>query len=638
MTRCSFLFQRSLKLLESKGVPVTLLTANYVRVSAFVDGSKILGFGKVIGPASENGGESGGSDVFLVKFDSVNVGPHVPLEVTTSVWVQSDDRASTGIITKVRNDGTYSVLMDSGVFEDVVARDRIVASEGKNPLLSTDRCKNLAEWAFEAGVERKTDAELAALVLCKNGWRREKMYLLKDEDVAVLQHLHRSTRASILELAEWEMESRRVWREKEREREKERLSWSYFTVKYAGVVSATFASFGVCSVFLWNYLNWRKGRRDYQMELAIARLTSPNVMCAGDDTRMEYYLETSTDNVHGRDASETKQDKSSDHTREADILRRIVHFPSKDGDVLIPRGVSVMGSPQSVAVIGTRGCGKSTVVRRALRDLPGVVHVAVRIGWSHEDLTKALVRALGVDNLAACGDLTTFTQETLSKVSQKNGIMPIIVYSLRMGDDFLENKRLVNVVLNQQRHISRDLKMASTISEIDHTRVHVYPEMYDDMILRWIQDLTPGDANLLLRPRMNPDDIDILERYLGTNPGTLHQATMDISCSEEGTEKYVERKSIEAQMYLSAFRRRHSELDSLLDRLTDSEYEDGIPLRDYPDLVDGKEVPNVVFHVNWMQRAIFFNSKLMYCAARLLQSSTEQPISGVEAVDSTTDV
>ncbi|KNH09544.1 tuzin [Perkinsela sp. CCAP 1560/4] len=603
------------KLLKSiiaqDGVPVSLLT-KYARVSAFVDGSQVLGFGRVIGSLSDidlQDKESKKMNLFCVEFDSVNVGPHVPLEIATSVWVQSADRASTGIIAKVRNDGTYSVLMDNGNFETVVARDRIVASEGKSPLLNTDRCKNLAEWIVEAGVERRSDAELAALVLCKSGWRREKMYLLREEDVSALQHLKRSTRASILELAEWEMERKRIHRDEEREREKERVSWSYVIVKYAGVVSATFASFGVCSLFFWNYLNYRRSRRHYQMRIAVNNLTNsaPHDLDKGS---MECGAST-------KDRSASIFSTLPD----IEIIRRII-IPLNPQD----SKSSSIENTRSVVIIGSRGCGKSTIVRHALDNVPGVVYVAVRTGWSHEDLTKAVVRGFGVDNLEACGDLTTFTRETLREVASRNGTTPIIVYSLRIGDNFDENRHLVNVVLNQQRHISHDLKMASTISEIDHTRVHVYPGLYHDMGLHWVRDFSTANAKLFLQGRLSETATDYIISNLGTNVGTLDQTFSDMLWTDENAEIYIARKFIEAEMFLDAHERRFPELRSMIDDMANSDYLEGVPLQQYPHLIDGGEVPNVIFHVNWVNRAVLFNNKILHQAAERRLRKLEAPV------------
>ena len=605
MTRSASMLSATRKILKSiisqDGVPVSLLT-KHARISAFVDGNQVLGFGRVIGSLSDidlKENESKKMNLFCVEFDSVNVGPHVPLEIATSVWVQSDDRASTGIIARVRNDGTYSVLMDSGAFEAVVARDRIVASEGKSPLINTDRCKNLAEWVVEAGVERRSDAELAALVLCKSGWRREKMYLLREEDVSALRHLKRSTRASILEMAEWEMERKRIHREEEREREKERVSWNYVIVKYAGVVSATFASFGVCSIFFWNYLNWRRSRRDYQMRIAIQNLTnSPK-----EDLR----------SAASHDSMQTSTERGAsifNFLPDIEVIRRII-IPLREADGASPCAENT----HSVVIIGSRGCGKSTIVRHALKNVRGVVYVAVRTGWSHEDLTKAVVRAFGVENLDACGDLTTFTHETLRAVAHQNGTTPIIVYSLRIGDDFDENRQLVNVVLNQQRHISHDLKMASTISEIDHTRVHVYPGLYHDMGLHWVRDFSSTNARLFLQGRTTEERMTYFVDYLGTNVGVLDQALSDILWTEEDAEQYVDRKLVEAGMFLDALERRYPALTRMLAHMACEDYDKGVPLNEYPALIDGNEVPNVIFHINWVNRAVLFNSKILHKAA-----------------------
>ena len=589
--------------ISQDGVPVSLLT-KHARVSAFVDGNQVLGFGRVVGSLSDidiKDNESKKRQLFCVEFDSVNVGPHVPLEIATSVWVQSDDRASTGIIARVRNDGTYSVLMDNGTFEAVVARDRIVASEGKSSLIDTDRCKNLAEWIVEAGVERRSDAELAALVLCKSGWRREKMYLLREEDVSALRHLKRSTRASILELAEWEMERKRIHRDEEREREKEKVSWNYVIVKYAGVVSATFASFGVCSIFFWNYLNWRRSRRDYQMNIAIQNLTSHQK----DDLRS-----AAKPPKDGISSANEKGTSIFSLLPDIDVIRRII-VPLRKTDAGEIRSDTTHG----VVIIGSRGCGKSTVVRQALKNVRGVVYVAVRTGWSHEDLTKAVVRAFGVENLDVCGDLTTFTHETLRAVAEKNGTTPIIVYSLRIGDNFIENQQLVNVVLNQQRHISHDLKMASTISEIDHTRVHVYPGLYHDMGLHWTKDFSEANAKLFLQGRTSEANINYFIENLGTNVGVLDQALSDIVWTQEDAERYVDRKFVEAEMFLDVLERKYPSVKSMIDHMAYETYERGVPLNAYPDLIDGEEVPNVIFHINWVNRSVLFNSKILHKAA-----------------------
>uniref|UniRef100_A0A7S4UDX8 Uncharacterized protein n=1 Tax=Paramoeba aestuarina TaxID=180227 RepID=A0A7S4UDX8_9EUKA len=185
-----------------------------------------------------------------------------------------------------------------------------------------------------------------------------------------------------------------------------------------------------------------------------------------------------------------------------------------------------------------------------------------------------------------------------------------------MGDDFAENKALVNVVLNQQRHISHDLKMASTISEIDHTRVHVYPGLYHDMGLHWVRDLSIANAKLFLHGRIEEKSIDYLVSNLGTNVGTLDQALSDMLWTEEDADIYIARKFIEAEMFLDAHERRCPELRQLIDQLALSDYHNGVPLRNYPNLIDSGEVPNFIFHVNWVNRAVLFNSKILHHAAQ----------------------
>eukprot|EP00759_Apiculatamorpha_spiralis_P015261 PhF_6_TR2193/c0_g2_i1/m.3632 len=561
--------------------PLSLLTAKHVRVSAFIDGNEPLGFGTVLGSVEEDV-SNGETDVFRVRFDSTNLGVTAHLDLATTVWVLSTDRASSGYIAKVRGDGTYSVLFDDGRFEAIVSRDRIVASEGKSAILQTEKCKNITAWLMEAGVDRRGDAELASLVLCKAGWRKEKLYLLKLEDVALLQHLHRSARACILEVAEWELESVRVARDRLKEKEKEE-SWSYFIVKYAGVVSATFASFGVCSVFLWNYLNYRRTRRFYQMSLAVDHLTA--------------------------DAKDTLNFR---------VTQSIPRPEDEDRFKATLRGHSE-SNPVSLVMLGSRGNGKSTIVRRVFQERKGVVYVGVRIGWKHDDLTRAVVRALGVESTDTIGDLTTFMMEALRKAAAINGALPTIVYAVRIGDNPQENQDLVNAVFNQQRYLSHDLKIASTISEVDDTRVNTKPSILHELTVFRLGEFTKKQAKERTRGIINESQIHEFEKSIGLSPNMLDQAVALAESSRMTPNDFIEKCLVEAGLTIQSFRqcwKTDSVMFDVLTHLSHSSYQHGVGLSRYPLIANRADVPNEVFHIDWTERMIKFNSKALHTAAQ----------------------
>eukprot|EP00758_Cryptobia_borreli_P010210 Tbor_TRINITY_DN5551_c0_g1::TRINITY_DN5551_c0_g1_i1::g.12735::m.12735 len=130
---------------------------------------------------------------------------------------------------------------------------------------------NMLSWVRNAGVDRRSDHESAAIILYHRGWREEKMYLLESSDVSCLLHLNKAVRLSLIEKAEWEREHHRHKRELSKERLKEQ-EWRYVLTKYSGVFSSIIAILGVLSVFTWNFKNYQKQQRSYQLSSAVETL------------------------------------------------------------------------------------------------------------------------------------------------------------------------------------------------------------------------------------------------------------------------------------------------------------------------------------------------------------------------------
>eukprot|EP00760_Papus_ankaliazontas_P015319 PhM_4_TR16467/c0_g1_i1/m.65116 len=560
------------------GTPANLLMKNQsVRVSAFVDSVEPLGFGRVIGRIEEDG-----PDVFKVRFDAVNTAipgvTDVNIDVGFKVWVELKDRTSAGIVTKAMGDGTFSVLYDDGRFDSIVGKDKILVCEGRPALFRTERFRQILHWVQEAGVERRHDAEVAAYVLCQGGWRKEKLYLLSEADISNLSHLHRSTRLCLLEMAEWEREAVRQRREIEREDEKEN-DWRYFSYKYSGVGGTVAAAVGVCSLFFWNSLNYHRNRREYQMGLVIHALTSDR---SG----------TFTSVVHQSGVGRPEEEE---RLRNAFYTFDISH-------------------PRCLVVLGPRGAGKSSLCESVASSVKGLVHLTARVGWSNEDLLRNLAKSMGAVNVDTCGDLLSFILEALRTAAAKNGSIPTILLDLQFGENYVENRKLATLVFSFQRLISTHLRVAATVCEVDDTAVHINPAHLHEFDFHYISEFTHEQALAYLGRRVTEHDAEKAIQALGCNGALLDQMVSNMVRNTDTCDSFIRRMLLEAALEIRAYLREHPDAVEVVRHLSHNPHDRGIGLERYPEYVnDG--VPNSVFHVNWQDRAIVINNKLLHTAA-----------------------
>ena len=278
--------------------------------------------------------------------------------------------------------------------------------------------------------------------------------------------------------------------------------------------------------------------------------------------------------------------------------------------------------PRTLVVLGPRGVGKSSLVRSVLHEKKGNIIVSVRMGWSYDDLSKAIVRAMGVENVEACGDHTTFIYEALRKIRELNGAMPTIVFSLRLGENYVANQELAMTVFNQQRLLSKDLGIASTVSEIDDTRVSINPTLFSELDFHRVGEFTPEEARDLMVQRLSSSDTSYAIRYLGCAPGVLDLMISHVNRKQGTVKSYVDRAILEGAMVIEAYKLQNPETVEVLRHLSRNTFESGVGLARYPSFMMGKGVPNPIFHVDWASRSIVFNNRVLHSAGEKIFSSS----------------
>lgn len=302
--------------------------------------------------------------------------------------------AIAGLVAKVRGNGLYAVLFDDDRYDAQVPRSAIISSEGPPRFMQTNPFRFVLAWVRDAGVSRQADQEATACVLFHRGWRVEKLYLLEGSDVHCLSHLNKSVRMGLLERADWEREKHRQRRDFDKERLKEK-EWRYLITKYSSVVSACVAFCGVLSVFTWNFKNWQKTTRRYQLNTAADAFQDPNNWRRGE-----------TPAVQRSEALATMEG----------ILQRMNPL-----------------HPRIIVISGAKGSGKSVLVQEAaLRHGVPAMHVTIR---SKEDPLRAIAKHAGVTNVDLCGDLLDFAADMCRTVRQRTGKVPLVLLKLQDGID-----------------------------------------------------------------------------------------------------------------------------------------------------------------------------------------------------------
>lgn len=347
-------------------------------------------------PAESNGG-------LLHEEDSH---PPLTLDVGTRVKIpygsHDIEMLLGGSIAKVNGNGTYTMLMTNDEIELSVSPVRIAKRDGGSKVYRNAKFIKLVDW-LRSSIRDPRDCEALGYILFRRGWRTERLYLVEKGDLSPMVFVSKLEIERLMEKARGERDHHNVIRLLRRERVKDR-DFRYALSKYKGTLSCITGICVVTYVFFHNLRAYRKQQRSYQLQLAV------NTLVRGRTSRLK----------HGSRPSVYREEEEG-RTRRAIQQLDTAH-------------------PRIIVFTGFSGCGKSTVCRAAIveQQLPAL-YVDVR---SNEDTLNRVVKALGVQNVEACGDLLDFVAEAcLIFRQQHKGATPLLVLNLRGGSTL---KRVYN--------------------------------------------------------------------------------------------------------------------------------------------------------------------------------------------------
>jgi hypothetical protein len=443
-----------------------------------------------------------------------------------------------GLVAKVNGNGTFSILLDNDQFEHAVSRCRIVLSEGRSRFLNNEAYHGVLNWVRNAGVDRRSDQESTSTILYHRGWRSNKLYLLEAADVQCLCHLNKSVRMSLLEKADWEREHHRQKRELSKEKLKEE-EWTYVMTKYSGVLSACVAVLGVMSVFTWNFKNWRKQQRSYQLEIAVAA------------------LEKSVKRPQGMRVVRAEEEE-----KLRKVLRRM--------DLTHPR---------VVVLVGPEGSGKSNLLKSAAskEKLP-CVYVEIRGGSgsaaSSEDPLKTLVKSLGVQNIEACGDLLDFIEEACIAARHKSklgGRAPLICFKLRDSA-----KQGIKRVYSEAVSLGCDRCCCHIMIECNVEAMHVRDASLPRCDFVYVPNFSPAEAIAYANHLVEPMDMLPFVEVCGTNSTDLDELLSAVLQREIPARDYTASKLHRAMHHLQLLWARSPKVQHLLTLVASEPFDVGM--------------------------------------------------------------
>lgn len=510
-------------------------------------------------------------NVYTVMFEEVRNFPSV--EIGSKVVVRREDgKRDAGLIARVHGNGYFAVLFDDDKFEKHVARDNLTVIDGRPRFLSNERYKELLNWICEAGVVKRNDAEVTACILYHRGWRAETMYLLEAPDVHCLHYLNKSVRMTVLEQAEWEKERTRALRDLQKEKVKE-ASWAYRMTKYSGVVSACIACFAAISVFTWNFKNYQRSTRAYQLAIAKQTLIDRFIVKNPPQQRVIARPET--------EAS----------------LRTVIDRLDVD-------------HPRLVVISGPKGVGKSTVCARVLSNssAPGI-RVVIR---PNDDPLRQIIKALKVSNIDACGDLLQFVSEACAQVKRETGKTPYLMLQL--------NEEKISRVYHEAVALACDQRVAHVLLEVDFKglqgcehllRVDVYT----------IKAFTPEEAFEYVGRKIDPLALNDFIELAGTNASDLDELIAASVQRGLEPEKFLTQKLTQTMQLLRAMVKKDDDLKDILRVLSKAPFEEGFSIDRITNahlekLTMPNGTHNRVIYRNPEDDRWYFSSRLLYTCSR----------------------
>ncbi|KEG14367.1 tuzin [Trypanosoma grayi] len=409
-----------------------------------------------------------------------------------------------GLVAKVNGNGTFAVLLDNDRFDLAVPREMITFSEGRSKFVSNEKFQEVLEWVKSAGVDRRSDQESTSCILFHRGWRADKLYLLDSADVHCLSHLNKSVRMSVLEKSEWERDQHRQKREQIKERIKEK-EMRYVLTKYSGVFSACVAVLGVMSVFGWNFKNYKKQQRSYQLAIAANTLSQHGSRLA----------------LKGNVLREAEEQRVRQTLRQQDLSH-----------------------PRIVVLVGFYGCGKSLLLRAAVRkEKMAAVFVEVR---ANEDPLRSIVKSLGVQNIDACGDLLDFIADASERARKlMHGATPLLVLKLRDGS-------LLPRVYNEVLALACDRRLCHVVMEVPMESLTIAMTALPRLDFHLIPNFSVSEAFKYTQHIIDPLELTNFVEVVGTNSNDLDELFAAVQHTRTSAMAYTNQKLVKAMRQLQA--------------------------------------------------------------------------------------
>ncbi|AAZ10930.1 tuzin, putative [Trypanosoma equiperdum] len=409
-----------------------------------------------------------------------------------------------GLVAKVNGNGTFGVLLDDDRFDLAVPREVIMLSEGRSKFISNEKFQEVLEWVKSAGVDRRSDQESTSCILYHRGWRADKLYLLESADVHCLSHLNKSVRMSVLEKSEWERDQHRHRREEIKERMKEK-ELRYVLTKYSGVFSACVAVLGVMSVFGWNFKNYTKQQRSYQLAIAANTLSQRTVRHP----------------IKGTVPREAEEQRVRQILRQQDVTH-----------------------PRIIVFSGFHGCGKSSLVRSAIRkEKMAAVLVDIR---ANEDPVRSIVKSLGVQNIEACGDLLDFIVDASERAKKAmNGVSPLFVVKLCEGSSLMR-------VYNELVALACDRRLCHVVIEVPIESLTLAMTALPRLDFHLIPNFSVGEAFRYTNHMIDPLEFLNFVEVAGTNSNDIDELFATVQHGRMSASAYTNQKLVKAMRQLEA--------------------------------------------------------------------------------------
>lgn len=521
-----------------------------------------------------------------------------------------------GIVVRVNPNGTFGVLLDNNNVDLAVPQEKIAVTEGVCKFLQHPRYLQVVEWVRSAGLAETDEIEGTACIFYHRGWRAERLYLLEASDIRNMTHLSKSARMSLMEKAEWQRDHHRQMRSIYKERVKER-DRRYMSAKYAGILSASVAFIGAFSLFGWNYRNYTKHQRSYQLKFAVRTLCKKIAPAAAEGAEKASNTSSSSAKAVGATAGSSPLSRPvSSATAESSGPGGAGHRPSKhirrDAQERWIRQVFRQldtAHPRIVVLTGYFGCGKSSLCRTALRE-EGMIGVFVDVR-NKEDTLRSVIKAMGVPHVDACGDPLDFIAEACYKAkSIMKGKTPVLVLKLREGDNLTR-------VYNEAITLACDRRMCHIVVELPLESLTMTNTSLPRLDFYTVPNFNRAQAYEYIQHRLDALDMEIFFDTVGTNSNELDELLAAVHQRRVTPTEYTNQKLLKAMRQLEAAWGDSEALKATVKQLAQLPYDEG----QHEGLDDGSlnnpALRSIIFY-NPVQDVWVFESQVMHTAANCL--------------------